>query len=117
MRTYQLTRISGVNVTKGQMNLWAEGLYFRGFAVMTEFNGIPVDPPQAVLTGGELASGILKLVFYIPKGQYNPGEIVAFATSNTQFSLDQPVVDFLYMATYPSDQSVTTGTFRLTQVH
>ncbi len=92
VRTYNMTlAVQGLNC-KGQLILWAEGAYFKGFFNVTEVTGLTA-PSFQMPVSGQLYQSNLKLVFYAPPTTYGSPEAVGFTSTSVAFSFDANSID------------------------
>lgn len=116
LRTYAMeVVVSGVRC-KGQLSIWAEGPYVKGFFVVTEIPGLPT-PSDVILVSGQLHQSKLKLHFFVPAGPAGNPDTVGYATSSTAFSFDMSSVDNTYIVGTLDKGKLAQGTFSLLRIN
>ncbi len=118
MRVYTMvTSVFGITC-KGQLRLWAEGPYFKGYFLVTEIPGMPT-PSFEMLVFGELQDSKLKLLFYAPPTSYGTPEAIGYTTGSLTFSFDQTTLSNSYIVgSYKNNKgNFGSGTFTLTRIN
>lgn len=118
MRSYNMaTDVQGVTC-KGQLSLWAEGRYLKGYFVVTEIPNLPT-PAVEVLVFGQLHESKLKLLFYAPPTVYGTPEAVGYTTGTIPFSFDSSNMQNSYIVgTLKNNKGeFGVGTFTLSRIN
>lgn len=102
-------------VSTGEVSLWAEGFFVKGFLRITSVDGTPIKPTIAWVTG-RLINGYLRLSFDA-QGEAFAGEAVTLYMEHRNFSFSSSSVSGSSVMTLLSDNSTVTGTFELNKTN
>jgi hypothetical protein len=113
-RVYDILTNSNGLTSRARMSLWSEGLYFKGYLVVSESNGTAITPPDPYLVTGLWSAGKLKLLIY-GSGPTFGREVVEYITSDGQFTFSSTTVTGTYLLAFPENRNLYTGTFTMTR--
>ncbi|HEY2934739.1 MAG TPA: hypothetical protein VGK99_23645 [Acidobacteriota bacterium] len=115
-RTYSAT-LSGVDgkVSRGELSIWSEGNFVKGYLRITESGGQSIDP-ETYLVYGRLVSGALRLSFYGRGRTFQEQEAIVYARF-LNFTFTNNAFSGSYVTTLLANNLTTTGTFSLTRLN
>ena len=110
--TYSVRLVSQQGSTAtGELILWAEGFFVRGYLVFATVDG---EEPFPHVVNGELAHSQFRLAFTVFDDPFH-GEEVAFSLRHDDFSFEKPLVAGTFTETFREPYEVLTGNFELTR--
>ncbi len=103
---------------KGQLILWAEGAYFKGYFNVTEVPNVTA-PLFQMPVSGQLNQSMLKLVFYAPQTTYGTPEAVGFTSTSIAFSFDLSSINssFIVGSLRNNKANLGLGNFTLSRIN
>lgn len=112
---YNVRMVSdGGAVFEGQMSLWAEGFFVRGYLVLQKYNEGAIGSPEVTLVNGQLIDGFLDLSFFALGEAYFNEEATLYL-AEADFSLFDAEAEGAWVMMFLSDLGVLEGTFTLTR--
>ena len=111
--TYAVRLDTGPHFATGELALWADGSFVRGYMVISALNDEDFDDPEFSLVNGELENGHLRLAFTILKDPFF-GEEVTMSMRHDRFSFDSDSVSGEWIELFRDDTNLK-GTYRLTR--
>lgn len=113
-------RMSGSDGTvfEGELSLWAEGYFVKGYLVILALDGVFFDDPlPAILVNGQLVDGYLDLSFFVESknlfGDPSDDELLTLYLGGSGFSFDQQSPTGTWTLLFLSDQATLTGDYLL----
>ncbi len=118
VRTYNMAVDVFGYPCKGQLILWAEGAYFRGYFNVTEVHNVTA-PSFQMPVSGQLVQSMLKLVFYAPQTAYGSPEAIGFTSSTTAFSFELSSINssFIVGSLRKNKANLGIGNFTLSRLN
>ncbi len=118
VRTYNMAVDVFGYPCKGQLILWAEGAYFRGYFNVTEVHNVTA-PSFQMPVSGQLVQSMLKLVFYAPQTVYGSPEAVGFTSTSIAFSFDLSSINssFIVGSLRKNKANLGLGNFTLSRIN
>ncbi|MDD5542333.1 MAG: hypothetical protein PHX83_04095 [Acidobacteriia bacterium] len=114
-RSYHFDAISGTVTSRGDMSLWVDGFFVRGYLRVTEFDGSTITPITYFLVG-RLINGVLRANWYGSGAPYYNEEVYCYARFSP-FSTEATSATGTYYATFISDLTSVIGSFQLTRTN
>ena len=112
--TYSVRLDAGESYATGELSLWADGSFIRGFMLISALDGEAFERPEFSLVNGELENGRLRLTFTIIEDPFFAEE-VTLTLRNDQFSFDSPVVEGQWIELFRNDE-ILTGDYEFTRM-
>ena len=97
----------------GELTLWAEGLFIRGYMMISLVDGETVEEPKVSLVNGELEDGFLRLAFTILEDPFYEEE-VTMSMGHDDFSFESNSVSGDWIELFRDDSNLK-GTYELTR--
>ena len=97
----------------GELALWAEGSFIRGYLAVSALDGEAFDDPEFGLVQGELEGGRFRLAFTILRDPFRAEE-ATLSLGHDQFSFGATVVSGEWIELFP-DETTLKGTYRRTR--
>lgn len=116
MRVYDILSNSSGLTSRARMSLWSEGLYLKGYLVVSESNGAAINPPDPYLVAGLWSAGKLKLLLY-GNGPTFGREVIEYITSDGVFTFSSTSVTGTFLTTLTENRTVYTGSFTMTRTN
>ena len=104
----------GGRVATGELALWADGVFVRGYLRIAEVDGEYFSKPEFSFVNGELEGGRLRLAFTILRDPFD-GEEVTFVLGHDLFSFDSTLLSGTWTELFRSDPPLLSGTYELTR--
>ncbi len=98
----------------GEMTLWAEGFFVKGYLSIYEKDDEPLENPLLTFAHGQLIDGWLDLNFFTQDEAFDDLDVSLYM-SDSSFSFADGTVSGNWVATFVDDNSTRTGTFSLTR--
>lgn len=114
-RSYRFDAISGTVTSRGDVSLWVDGYFVRGYLRVTEFDGSTITPVTYFLVG-RLINGVLRANWYGSGAPYYNEEVYCYAQFSP-FSFETASAIGTYYATFISDFTTVTGSFQMTRTN
>ena len=111
--TYSVRLESDEHYATGELALWADGSFIRGYLVISGVDGEAFDEPEFSLVNGELEDGFLRLAFTILQDPFFAEE-VTMSMQHDQFSFDSDLVSGDWIELFRDDTNLK-GTYELTR--
>ena len=97
----------------GELALWAEGSFIRGYMVISAVDGEDFKDPEFSLVNGELEDGYLRLAFTILQDPFF-NEEVTMSMGHDQFSFESNLVSGEWIELFQNGEHLK-GTYELTR--
>ncbi len=97
----------------GELSLWAEGFFIRGYMMILELDGEAIENPKVSLVNGELENGFLRLAFTIVEDPFYAEE-VTMSMGHDDFSFESNSVSGSWIVLFRDDSNLK-GTYELTR--
>ena len=97
----------------GELALWAEGSFIRGYMMIFGTNGQDFEVPEFSLVNGELEDGRFRLAFTILQDPFDDEE-VTMSMGHDQFSFESNLVSGEWIELFQDDTNLK-GTYELTR--
>jgi hypothetical protein len=104
----------GGGVFEGQMGLWADGFFVRGYLVLQRYNNSPIAEPEVTLVNGQLIDGFLDLSFFATGEAYFNEEVTLYL-ADADYSIFDLESQGAWIMLFLSDLGTLEGTFTLTR--
>ena len=111
--TYSVRLETGESYATGELALWAEGSFMRGYMMMSSLDGEAFEP-EFSLVNGELENGRLRLTFTILQDPFFAEE-VTLSLGHDQFSFDSSVVEGEWIELFLNNE-ILAGDYELTRL-
>ena len=99
----------------GELALWTEGSFIRGYMVISAVNDVAFEDPEFSLVNGELEDGYLRLAFTILDDPFfKEKEEVTMSMGHDQFSFESNLVSGEWIELFQDDTNLK-GTYELTR--
>ena len=98
----------------GELALWAEGSFIRGYMVISAADGQAFPEPEFSLVNGELEDGRLRLAFTILQDPFF-NEEVTMSLGKDEFSFDTKVVEGKWIQLFQNEEKLT-GEYEFTRI-
>lgn len=102
----------GGGVFEGQMGLWVEGFFVRGYLVIQRYNSNPIAEPQVTLVSGQLIDGFLDLSFFATGEAYFNEEATLYL-ADADYSILDLDSQGAWVMLFLSDLGTLEGSFTL----
>ncbi len=112
--TYSVRLDTDEQYATGELSLWADGSFIRGFMMISALDGEAFETPEFSLVNGELENGRLRLTFTILQDPFFDEE-VTMTLRKDQFSFDSPVVEGQWIELFRNDE-ILTGDYEFTRM-
>ncbi len=112
--TYSVRLETGDQYATGELALWVEGSFVRGYLVISGLDGEEWEIVEFSLVNGELEDGHLRLTFTIVQDPFFEEE-VTMSLSHDQFSFDSTVVEGKWIELFQNDE-ILTGRYEFTRI-
>lgn len=110
---YSIRLETGEHFSTGELALWAEGSFLRGYLAISALDGEAFDDLEFSLVNGELEAGRLRLALTILQDPFLAEE-ATLTLGHDQFSFGAPVVSGEWIELFP-DATTLKGTYELTR--
>lgn len=110
---YSVRLETGEHFATGELALWAEGSFLRGYLAISALDGEAFDELEFSLVNGELEAGRLRLAFTILQDPFFAEE-ATLTLGHDQFSFGAPAVSGEWFELFP-DATTLEGTYELTR--
>ena len=97
----------------GELALWVEGSFIRGYMVISAVNGQDFEVPEFSLVNGELEDGRLRLAFTILQDPFFAEE-VTISIGKDEFSFDTNLVEGKWIQLFQNDE-ILVGEYEFTR--
>ena len=104
----------GGQVATGELALWSEGVFVRGYLRISAVDGEHFSNPEFSFVNGELEGSRLRLAFTILRDPFD-NEEVTFVLDHDLFSFDSTLVTGTWTELFRSDPPLLNGTYELTR--
>ena len=111
--TYSIRLDAEESYATGELSIWAEGLFIRGYLMILESDGEAIEDPKVSLVNGELESGFLRLAFTIVEDPFYAEE-VTMSMGHDDFSFESNSVSGDWIVLF-QDETKLKGTYELTR--
>ena len=116
---YSVRLETGAHYATGELALWADGSFIRGYLVMSSLDGEAfmdgeAFAPEFSLVSGELQNGYLRLAFTILQDPFYAEE-VTMSLGHDRFSFDSSVVEGEWIELYRNNE-ILAGEYTLTRI-
>jgi len=98
----------------GELTLWAEGFFVKGYLSIYEKDGEPLENPILTFVHGQLIDGWLDLNFFTQDEAFEDRDVSLYI-SDSSFSFADAATSGDWVATFVDDNSTRTGTFEATR--
>ena len=112
--TYSVRLDAGESYATGELSLWADGSFIRGFMLISAVDDEAFDEPEFSLVNGELEDGRLRLTFTILQDPFFAEE-VTLTLRNDQFSFESSVVEGQWIQLFRNDE-ILAGDYEFTRM-
>ena len=110
---YSVRLETGDHFATGELALWAEGSFLRGYLAISALDGEAFDELEFSLVNGELESGRLRLAFTILQDPFFAEE-ATLTLGHDQLSFGAPAVSGEWIELF-SDATTLEGTYEFTR--
>ena len=110
---YSVRLESPEQYANGEMALWADGSFIRGYMMISSLDGEAFDVPEFSLVAGELENDRLRLTFTILQDPFFAEE-VTMSMRHDQFSFESDLVSGDWIQLFQDDTNLK-GTYELTR--
>lgn len=111
--TYSVRLETGEAYATGELALWADGSFVRGYMMIFGRNGQDFEKPEFSLVNGELENGKLRLAFRIIEDPFFDEE-VTMSMGHDDFSFESESVSGEWIELFRNDD-ILKGTYELTR--
>ncbi len=111
--TYSVRLEAGEHYATGELALWAEGSFVRGYMVISALDGEAFDDHEFSLVNGELEDGRLRLAFTILQDPFFAEE-VTMSIGKDEFSFDANLVEGKWIQLFPNEE-ILAGEYEFTR--
>lgn len=111
--TYSVRLEAGEEYAAGELALWADGSFIRGYMMIFGRNGQDFEVPEFSLVNGELENGKLRLAFRIIEDPFFDEE-VTMSMGHDDFSFESDSVSGDWIELFRNDD-ILKGTYELTR--
>ena len=111
--TYSVRLDVDKSYATGELSLWADGLFIRGYMMILESDGEAIENPKVSLVNGELEEGFLRLAFTIVEDPFYAEE-VTMSMGHDDFSFESNSVSGSWIVLFRDDSNLK-GTYELTR--
>lgn len=111
--TLLMSQNDGTELT-GEMTLWADGYFVKGYLSIYEKDGEPLENPSLTFAHGQLIDGWLDLNFFTQDEAFGDRDVSLYLLDSS-FSFADPGASGDWVATFIDDNSTLNGTFQLTR--
>ena len=111
--TYSVRLEAGEDYATGELALWADGSFIRGYMMIFGVGGADFEVPEFSLVNGELEDGWLRLAFTILEDPFFAEE-VTMSMGHDQFSFASSMVSGDWIELFRDDTNLK-GTYELTR--
>ena len=113
--TYSVRLVSEESsVATGELALWADGFFVRGYLFMTTLDGEEFPEPEGHLVTGQLTGGQLRLSFTMFGDPFYLRE-VTFSLRHENFSFEKLLVAGTFTETFREPYEILAGNFEFTR--
>ena len=102
------------SVATGEMALWAEGFFVRGYFLISAVDEEPLQEAVLELVNGQLFDQFLQLSFAVSEDPFFAEEATLYF-EHTNFSFDSNVVSDTWVQMFLSDHATLEGTYELSR--
>lgn len=110
---YSVRLESPEQYANGELALWADGSFIRGYMLISSLDGEAFDEPEFSLVNGELEDGRLRLTFTILQDPFFAEE-VTMSMRHDEFTFDSDLVSGEWIELFQDDTNLK-GTYELTR--
>ncbi len=100
------------SVASGEMALWAEGFFVRGYFLISAVDGEPLQEAVLELVNGHLFERFLQLSFAVSEDPFFAEEATLYF-EQSNFSFDADIVSDTWVQMFLSDHATLEGTYEL----
>ncbi len=111
--TYSVRLEDDEGYATGELALWADGSFIRGYMMISGLDGVAWEVPEFSLVNGELEDGRLRLAFTIHHDPFLDEE-ATMSMAHDQFSFESNLVSGEWIEQF-RDTSYLKGTYKLTR--
>ncbi len=98
----------------GEMALWAEGFFVKGYFLISAVDGEPLEEAVLELVNGQLFDRFLQLSFAVAEDPFFAEEATLYF-EHTNFSFDSDIVSDTWVQMFLSDHETLEGTYELSR--
>ncbi len=111
--TYSVRLVTGEHYATGELAIWADGSFIRGYMMIFGRNGQDFEVPEFSLVNGELEDDRFRLAFTILQDPFDDEE-VTMSMGHDQFSFESSAVSGDWIELFRDDTNLK-GTYELTR--